>query len=203
MLYNTWANVIIMQSIQSHLYYFFCPATSTFGTGSPNLTSYIMHQVLNVNNLLYILSNKGLIHISAPSSTTSLILMAVVNLLPANNYELVFGKSNLLYIIKGPNVYFAGPCLGQTLLNNNTCVSYGCNVSNCNYCPINSVTCGVCNNGTTRNSSFLCSSNTTFQANSTTTNPTNSTNQNNSTNPTNSTNAINQTSPTYSSNLTS
>lgn len=142
--------------------------------------------------MLYILTTTGLIQIEIPlaSLTVYLILLAVVNLLPLNsNYDIVLGYPNhLLYIIKGPNVYTAGDCLGQTQLyyykGNYICASYSCLTQNCNYCPLNSQTCVTCNSGYIRNSSFLCmldnSRNPPSQINQT--NTTNSVNQTNTTN---------------------
>lgn len=109
MIYNANSRVIIMQSLSNN-YYFYNVATGFFGTGSANLSSFVMRQVFYNSNNLYILSTTGLIQINLP--TNSLYLLAVVNLLPANDYELVFGNVDLLYIIGGSEVYKAGPCLG-------------------------------------------------------------------------------------------
>lgn len=112
MLYNYYAQIIIMQSLSNN-YYFYNIVTQLFGTGSANLSSFVMSQLFANSNKLYILSKTGLIQINIPTnSSNSLLLLAVVNLLPFNSYELVFGNIDFLYIINGSNIYKAGPCLG-------------------------------------------------------------------------------------------
>lgn len=169
MVANKWANIIIMQSSPSQNYYFILPATNSLGVGSANLSTFVMKQIFNDNLNLYILTTIGLIQVNIPTnSSSSLILMTVISLLPQNNnYKIVTGIANLLYITSGPNVYLVGTCIGQNSLINSQCTPYNCSVSNCSYCPLNPQICGTCNNKHARNSSFQCNyDNSTYMANS-------------------------------------
>lgn len=113
MLYNPQFQIIIMQSLPSQNYYFYYKFLNQFGSGSLNLSNFLMHQLFDYNNNLYILSTTGLIQINVPqTNSSSLLLLAVINLLPRNNYELLFGNIDLLYIINNANVYKVGSCLG-------------------------------------------------------------------------------------------